>query len=87
MEVSNTGKLDKIPTFTVPKFGGDRMEGKSWIESVVRKFRGFGLIKYLTDIEYCDDNDKISSAFTSRLLDSVAESNILSYMATELKDE
>jgi len=63
------------------------MDGKSWIDSVERKFKGRGAIKYLADGEYCDDNDEISSALTSRLLDSIAESDILSYMATELKDE
>ena len=63
------------------------MDGKSWIDSVERKFRGSEVIKYLTDGKFCDDNDEISSAFTSRLLDSIAESDILSYMATELKDE
>ena len=85
--VSKKERPDKIPAFSIPKFGGDRMDGKSWIDSVERKFKGSGVIKYLTDGEVCDDNDENSSAFTSRLLDSIAESDILSYMATELKDE
>ena len=76
--VSKSERSDKIPAFSIPKFTGDRMDGKSWIDSVERKFRGSGAINYLADGEYCDDNDEISSALTSRLLDSIAESDILS---------
>ena len=65
----------------------DAWKENIFFESVVRKFKGFEVIKYFTDGDHYDDNDEFSSAFTSRLLESIADSDILSYMATELKDK
>ena len=87
VDTSKSDKPDKIPNFSVPKFNGDRLEGATWIADVVRKFKSFGVRKYLTDGLYYSQNDEWSSAFTSRLLDSIVDSGILKYIATELEHE
>jgi len=77
----------KVPAFTVPKFVGDSLEGQAYVDNVVRKFNGHGQLQFLEDDSYCADHFAWSEAFSSRLLDSVADSDILGYLSTELKDE
>ena len=67
----------KVPAFTVPKFVGDSLEGQAYVDNVVRKFKGHGQLHFLEDDSYCADHFAWSEAFSSRLLDSVADSDIL----------
>ena len=80
-------KTEKVPQFILSKFVGDRLGGAHWIKGVVRKFKGQGIKTYLTDNTYCNVNSDWSSAFASRLLDSLINSDILQYITTKLKDE
>ena len=70
----------------MPKFVGDSLEGQAFVDNVVHKFNGHGQILYLEDDQYCDNHSVWSEAFSSRLLDSVADSDILGYLLTELKE-
>ena len=81
------GSDQKIPAFTVPKFDGSTLEGEVYVNNVERKFKGNGQLQYLEDDKYCNDHLPWSEAFSSRILDSLASSDILGYMSTELKDE
>ena len=84
---SSSGGDHKVPAFTVPKFVGDSLEGQAFVDNVVRKFKGHGQLSFLEDDQYCDDHSVWSEAFSSCLLDSLADSDILGYLSTELKDE
>ena len=81
------GSDQKLPTFTVPKFDGTTLEGDTYVEAVERRFRNNGQLQFLEDESYCRTHAAWSSAFASRLLDSVADSPILGYLSTNLKKE
>ena len=81
----DTNDEHKVPTFTVPKFTGDTLAGDTYIESVDNAFRSSALAKYLVDEEYCKSNPSWSDAFASRLRESIRESDILGFLATELE--
>ena len=81
------GSDQKLPAFTVPKFEGTTLEGDAYVESVERRFTNNGQLKYLEDVDYCNANLDWSSAFASRLRDSIADSPILGYLATRFKRE
>ena len=71
----------------MPKFVGNSLEGQEFVDNVVRKFKGHGQLSYLEDGQYCENHPAWSEAFSSRLLDFLANSDILGYLSTELKDE
>ena len=60
---------------------------RAFVDNVMRNFKGHGQLSYLEDSYFCDDQPVWSEAFSSRLLDSLADSNILGYLSTKLKDE
>ena len=77
----------KVPVFSVPKFVVDSLEGQKFVDKAVRNFKGCGQISYLEDAELCDNHPAWSEAFSSRLLDSLVDSDIHGYLSTKLKDE
>ena len=84
---SPSGGNHKVPAFLVSKFVGHSLEGQAFVDNVVSKFKGHGQLSYLEDERYCNDYPACSEAFSSRLLDSLTDSDILGYLLTELKDE
>ena len=86
-EQSLKGFDQKVPASSVTKFVGNRLERQEFVDNVVRKFKGHGQISYLEDAEFCDGHPVWSEVFSSRLLDSLADSDILGYLLTKLKDE
>ena len=77
----------KIPTFSLPKYTGDRLDGSEYIKKVERAFKNHGLAAFLESNDYPDYYVDWSTAFTSRILDSLADSDIMSFMAERYKDE
>ena len=77
----------KLPHFTLPKFQGDRLDGSDWMKKVVRVFKNHGAAMFLTDDEYPTYYEDWSTAFSARILDSLAESDIMSFLAEKHKDE
>ena len=77
----------KIPSFKVPAFHGDTLNGDKYIEDVVRAFCSNAMSKYLDDKAFCSVNLAWSGAFASRIRESVASNDILGFLATELESE
>ena len=82
-----TGFDQKVPALSVSKFAGNSLEGQEFVDNVARKFEGRGHLSYLEDANFCDNHPAWSESFSSCLLDSLVDSNILGYLLTELKDE
>ena len=81
------GSDQKIPKFTIPRFNGSTLECEEYVNSVEHKFKDNGQLQYLEDDKYCDDHLSWSKVFSSRILDSLTDSDILGYMSNEVKDE
>jgi len=77
----------KLPHFALPKFTGDRLDGSDWMKKVVRVFKNHGVALFLTDNDYPEYYEDWSTAFSARILDSLAESDIMSFLAEKYKDE
>ena len=77
----------KLPTFDVPIFSGEAIEGGDYLEDIERVFSSNAVSSYINDSQVCDDNPDWSDALASRIRQSLSKSNILSFLATELKDE
>ena len=75
----------KIPSFRVPKFTGDTLAGDTYIESVDNVFRSAAMAQYLLSEVFCETRISWSDAFASRLRESIRESDILGFIATEMK--
>ena len=86
-EQSPAGFDQNVLAFSIPKFIGDRIKRQELVDNVMRKFKGHGQLSYLEDTDFCDNHPGWSEAFSSCLLDSLAENDILGYQLTELKDE
>ena len=86
-ENHRTGLDQKVPVLSVPNFVGDSLDGQEFVDNVVRKFKCNGQLSYFEDNEFCDDLPAWSEVFSSHLLDSLANRDILGYLSTELKDE
>ena len=82
-EHSQKGYNQKVPAFTVPKFSGKSLDGQEYVDNVTRKFKGNVQLFYLEDADFCDDHPAWSEAFSSRLLDSLTDSDIFGYLLTE----
>ena len=78
---------NKIPAFKVPSFRGVSLDGDKYMDDVVRSFTNHALSRYITDIQFCQDNISWSGAFASRIRESVASSDTLGYLATEQENE
>ena len=81
------GSREKLPSFTLPKFHGERLDGDDYKNKVERVFRNHGQLLFLLDDEYPGFHTDWSTAYSSRILDSLADSSIMSFMAERLKDE
>ena len=77
----------KIPLFKVPTFQGDMLKGDVFIEGVDQASRSAAMTRYLESCTYYDNNSCWSGAFTSRIQESIANNDILSFLATELENE
>ena len=77
----------KVPNFSVPKFEGDTLGGDKFIDKVSTKFRSNGQSLYLESVQHCTENTSWSSAFASRLRESLADSAILGFLSSELDKE
>ena len=84
---SSGSNQDKIPTFTVPEFRGDSLAGDKYMEDVVRAFTSNAMVQFLDDASFCTKNATWSGAFASRLRESIANSSILGFIATEEESE
>ena len=73
----------KIPTFKVPTFKGDLIAGDKYIDDVVISFTNVAMEKYLTDAVWCTQNIEWSSAFASRIRESIKHNDILGFIATQ----
>ena len=77
----------KIPFFRVPTFQRDTLQGDTFIEGVNRSFCSTAMARYLESMTYCDNNPCWSGALARRIRESIVFSEILSFLATELKRE
>ena len=77
----------KIPNFKVAFFRGDILAGDKYMDDVVFEFTNHALEKYLTDMDYCKKNIEWSSAFASRIRESIKGNDILGFIATEEASE
>ena len=77
----------KIPFFKVSTFQGDTLQGDVFVEGVGRAFRSAAMARYLESRTYCDNNPCWLRAFASRIQESIATNDILSFLATELEHE
>ena len=84
--VNNSSDV-KIPSFSVPKFEGDTLGGDKFIERVTTKFRSNGQSPFLDSEQHCTANTSWSSAFASRLRESLTDSPILGFLSSELDEE
>ena len=57
---------NKIPAFKVPSFRGVSLDGDKYMDDVVRSFTNHALSRYITDIQFCENNISWSGAFASR---------------------
>ena len=78
---------DKIPSFKVPLFRGDSLAGDKYMDDVVRAFTSNAMAQYLDDVKFCMSHPTWSGAFASRLRESIADSSILGFIATEAESE
>ena len=74
-EKSQKGFDQKVPAFMVPKFVGNSLERQVFVDKVTRKFKGHGQLSYLEDTDFCEGYPAWSEAFSSRLLDSLDDSD------------
>ena len=72
--------------FTVPVFTGEAVEGDKWMEKVISKFKSNAVSDFLSDRDTCERNMEWSSAFASRLRESVSDNPSLGYLSTELEE-
>jgi len=79
--------LHKIPTFHVPKFQGDTLTDEDFIADVDRAFRSVTMSQFLDSQSCCDNSPTWSDAFTSRIHGSIADSDIMGFLVTELVSE
>ena len=63
------------------------MTGDNFIADVDRVFRSVAMVQFLDSQSCCDNSPTWSDAFASRLFGSVADLDILGYLATELDPE
>ena len=77
----------KIPAFKVLIFRGDTLDGDEYIRMAKMTFRLNAVSQFLDDPSHCDNSPYWLGAFVSRLRESIKDSDILSFLATELDGE
>ena len=75
----------KMPSLKVPRFNDDAIKGDAFIDEVESAFKSEGMQRYLQDESFCDANLQWSTAFASRLRESLHDSTTVRFMAAELK--
>ena len=84
----HTGSVStKIPSFDVPLYNGNIIEGHSYIQDVQDTFRSSAMEDYLNSEAHCDQNHSWSGAFASRIRESLKDSLTLGFLSTELNQE
>ena len=73
--------------FTVKHFSGNALKGSDYIKQVEFIFRNYAMAEFIDSRSYCGNHPKWSSAFASRIRDSIFKSSILGYLAIELDTE
>ena len=71
----------------VPKFGEKFLEDQAYVENVVRKLESHGQLWYLENNDFCNNHSVWSEAFSSRVVYSIVDSEILGNLSTKLEDE
>ena len=79
--VSSTNS--KIPVFSLPTFQGNTMNGDSYLEGVALGFKSAAMADFIYDEHHCEQNPTWSSAFASRLRESLKTFTILNFLANE----
>jgi len=85
--VSGASSNQKMPSFKVDRFEGDAFSGDAFVRKVIGIFASNAVSSYLSDSRMCRQNLPWSGAFASRIRESIAESPILGFIATELETE
>jgi len=83
----HSNDLHKIPNFRLTKFKGDALPDDGFIAAINRAFRSATIAQFLNSEICCENSPMWSNAFTSRLRESVADSDIIRLLATELEAE
>jgi len=83
----NQQATGKIPSFSVAPFTGDTLGGDVYISQVESIFASHGVSPFLIDMNHRLANPALSGAFASRIRESIAESSILAFIATQLEKE
>jgi len=77
----------KVPSFSVPPYEGDALKGDVYISNVLNAFVSAGQGQFLTDVAFCYTNKEWSGTFASCLRKSIADSPIMSFLATQMDKE
>jgi len=85
LQISNN--LRKISTFRVPKFKGDTLTGGDIIAEINCTFRSAAIAQILDSQACYNSLPTWSNIFASRLRKSMAKSDILVFLVTELESE
>ena len=73
----------KIPDLSLPTFQGDTMNGDSYLDGITLAFKSAAMADFLYDEAHCDMHPTWSSAFSSKLRESLKTSPILNFLADE----
>ena len=83
--LNSTGSaIHKVPIFKVPTFYGDTLKGDKFIKKIEYIFINSAMAAFINNRKYCNNHPEWSFIFASLLRDSIANSTILGYLATEL---
>ena len=77
----------KLPSFTLPKFHGEHLDRDNYKNTVERVFWNNSQLLFLLDAKHPLHYADWSTAFPSHILNSLANSSIMLFMAERLKDE
>ena len=79
-------QVGKVPSFNVPPYEGDALQGDVYISTVLSAFASAGQVQFLSDVNHCYINQEWSGAFASRLRESVNKGTFR-YLSTEMDKE
>ena len=77
----------KIPIFTVPRFDDDAIKGNLFICEVEASFKSQAMPQYLENEAFCAESSEWSTAFASRIRESLKDCETMRYLSSELKRE
>ena len=67
----------KVPSFQVPEFVEDTLQGDLFEQKVVSVFGNNAMAEFLSSESHCDNHPAWSGAFASQLRDALSNSSIL----------